>query len=320
MKSNYQQAHDTSFAQSIKNWAGHLTDAQIDSLAALINPRRVKAKRLPCPEDLHFGCTFPYTVSSLPILQKIHSMKFPRVLDVACGFGSFTYLAAIAGANAIGVDINTAAIAEAKNDIKKFSPFISGKTDFFEADTLAFDREIFKTKYDMIHCRKFMHFLPPNMQIQLLQNLYSMLEEGGILYVSANSIHSGDPNRRVLAEKRYDAGDKHPGYIGFSRLDDSVECKAIPKSANYEPGVLYNGTIENPIRADSTSHEPLIYMTNMLDHRTFKNSLSAAGIPQENTELFYESWNIYEPAILPAENAMICPNTPYNLLIEIVKN
>ena len=293
-----QQQFDIDFTKPIKSWAGHLDKAQAAALALLINPRKVKAKRLPCPDDIHFGCTFPFTVGSLTVLQDIAGRHHPQVLDAACGYGYFSYLAAIAGGNVMGIDINKKAVDEANDEFKQY---ITGAVKFAHADIFKWSGE-----YDVIHCRKFMHFLPPSMQVELLQLLYSMLRPGGVMYISANSIHSGDAKRRAFVERRFNAGELNPGYVTFSRTNHAIECRAVPHGKEIKPGIL----------STAQDGKSQIYMTNMLDHKTFAMHVEEAEIPAQQVEIYYESWNIYVPEII-SDPEQIKPDTPYNLFVKI---
>ena len=111
-----------------------------------------------------------------------------RLLDVGCGTGEHTLMAAAAGLDATGIDLNADALATAKRKARERGLTVR----FLQHDALRVAElaEVFGTALDSLH----LHALTPAGRARYLDGLHTVLRPAGRLFVLCYSDqHTTEP-------------------------------------------------------------------------------------------------------------------------------
>ena len=134
-------------------------------------------------------------------------------LDLGCGAGQITRILASKGLNCIGMDISETAIEWARENIEE----MSSKASFFCGDltapeTFANYKEYFGSVVDS----HFLHCIIGNHRKQLLDQVYSVLKNGGKFVVNTMIFRDGKIPKGEYWQKHYDETTKTQIQNGIS--------------------------------------------------------------------------------------------------------
>jgi 2-polyprenyl-3-methyl-5-hydroxy-6-metoxy-1,4-benzoquinol methylase len=113
----------------------------------------------------------------------VSGRKSMKVLDVGCGSGVFLQSIFNANSNAtgIGIDIDTAVVEQAKQNIEQWG--LSDKFTIVEGDICS-PPEGIEGFFDLITLYNVLHYFTSEKRIKLLRTLHSMLSSDGIAAIS----------------------------------------------------------------------------------------------------------------------------------------
>lgn len=120
----------------------------------------------------------PWNIEELPqaISDLLENEKIIpcNALDVGCGTGNYSTCLAQKGFNVTGIDFSAIAINLAKEKALKKEV----KCNFQPVDVLA-DMDVLKEKFDFAFDWEVLHHIFPQRRKQFIQNIHSVLSEGG---------------------------------------------------------------------------------------------------------------------------------------------
>ena len=169
-----------------------------------------------------YDFVFPENRAATEFLAKDLS-KGSRILDLACGTGSYTYALTQKGHSATGIDLDEKMIKQTK---KKYSDSL---ISFFTGDMLEIDTLFSGSQFDMIFCigNSLVH-LPDRNSIKILaEKAYGLLTCNGlfiaqivnfnrIIKYGIESLPSiENKNKGITLIRNYVFNDK-PGYVSFN--------------------------------------------------------------------------------------------------------
>lgn len=144
-----------------------------------------------------------------------------RLLDAGCGTGEHTLLAAAAGADAMGVDVSTRAIAEARRKAAE-----RGLTARFEvADAL--DLGALGMTFGTVLDSGLFHVFDDRDRARYVASLARVLEQGGILYLMCFS----DRQPGTLGPRRIRADELRAAFA-----DGWTVTSVVPDAFEINPG------------------------------------------------------------------------------------
>jgi 2-polyprenyl-3-methyl-5-hydroxy-6-metoxy-1,4-benzoquinol methylase len=180
----------------------------------------------PMPLPMWFGYAMETNARGKALVDRIRP-QIPasacRSLDVGCGFGGVMYSLAAQGMDAVGIDLDPVRIPLAQANCLDSG----GKAHAFIGDVLDDDMVKNIGKFDIITCTDVLeHVKDPR---QAMQNMVSLLNPGGILYLEV-------PNKDSL---KFVTSDGHFSLFGITLLPRPEAVRYHAKFFNFKYDVGY---------------------------------------------------------------------------------
>lgn len=137
-------------------------------------------------ERIKSQITMPFSrhyTAMLKFKDNIKKKENPLILDVGCGIGDESIVLNSMGFNVLGIDASKKMITIAKYQNKKYD----GSASFILADvrSLPFHDNLF----DGIWCSSFIHHIPPEHLVHILNKFKRILKDNGILFICARNLY-----------------------------------------------------------------------------------------------------------------------------------
>lgn len=132
----------------------------------------------------------------LDIASVEYAKKHPgsKALDFGCGAGGQAARLAGAGVNVVGLDMAPLAAAFTEHLTQQALLLgYTGEHDFYACDMLAIPEEwltAVRGSFSQITCQRAIHYIPRHEAIRVLNQLHSILQDDGKLFISCSGLHS----------------------------------------------------------------------------------------------------------------------------------
>lgn len=141
----------------------------------------------------------------IPPLLKLqdYDPKGKRILDVGCGIGDLSFRLAARGATVVGVELNEAKVAHAREVARKWN-FSEDRLKFIAADVMKME-SLDLGQFDAVFCFALLEHVQDDQS--LLKQMHRMLRPSGLLMLEVPSM-----TRKTIPEVEAEDGHMRAGY------------------------------------------------------------------------------------------------------------